>query len=115
MSLKDPIANKAYKHQWYLENAEVIKKRVKAQKKQRSIKSEQALRELKNRPCLDCGGSFPSECMDFDHIPGRGAKHFNISSAIYTRKWSTILEEVRKCELICSNCHRIRTKKRKHG
>ena len=25
---------------------------------------------LKSAPCTDCGGTFHTECMDFDHISG---------------------------------------------
>src|SRR5688572_24069191 len=31
---------------------------------------------IKDRPCADCGGSFPPYCMDFDHV--RGVKSFNV-------------------------------------
>ncbi|MDP4236659.1 MAG: thiamine pyrophosphate-dependent dehydrogenase E1 component subunit alpha, partial [Bacteroidota bacterium] len=37
----------------------------------------QFMRELKTKPCLDCGNSFPPECMDFDHV--RGEKYGNVS------------------------------------
>jgi mono/diheme cytochrome c family protein len=44
--------------------------------------------------------------MDFDHI---GVKTGNVSSFIYS--WSTrkVLEEVAQCEVVCANCHRVRT------
>ena len=67
----------------------------------------------KDNPCLDCKLHFPPVCMDFDHIPGRGKKEFEIS--VTGRRTSTkrLLEEIAKCEVICSNCHRIRTKERR--
>lgn len=66
---------------------------------------------LKTGPCLDCGGAFPPECMDFDHV--RGTKSFNIGEHFYMRE-ERLLEEVAKCDLVCANCHRIRTKRRKN-
>lgn len=64
---------------------------------------------LKSKPCLDCGNVFPPCAMDFDHV--RGEKKFNISkSGLW--KWKYVLEEIEKCDLVCSNCHRIRTLKR---
>lgn len=51
--------------------------------------------------------------MDFDHLPGF-IKLATISQMVmggYTM--STLLEEAAKCEVVCSNCHRSRTKKRK--
>lgn len=59
-------------------------------------------------PCADCGQKFPAVCMDFDHV--RGVKSHTIAKMVgdgYTK--AAILEELEKCELVCSNCHRIRT------
>ena len=64
----------------------------------------------KARPCTDCGVQFASCAMDFDHV--RGPKLFNISfHSGYT--YEQLLAEIEKCEVVCSNCHRIRTAKRK--
>jgi hypothetical protein len=46
--------------------------------------------------------------MDFDHV--RGTKIFEISKKPTTNK-EVILAEIEKCDIICSNCHRIRTRK----
>lgn len=59
-----------------------------------------------DQPCMDCGNKFPPVCMDFDHV--RGEKVSDIS-LIVNRSLNTILEEIAKCDLVCSNCHRIRT------
>ncbi len=68
---------------------------------------------LKRRPCMDCGGTFPPVCMDFDHLPGN-KKSGNVST-MARLGWSTekILAEIAKCDLVCSNCHRIRTATRR--
>lgn len=67
---------------------------------------------LKNKPCMDCGGTFPPECMDFDHV--RGEKRFGIGSILPHCSEEKLMEEIAKCDLVCSNCHRIRTRKRGH-
>lgn len=67
------------------------------------------IKELKNKPCMDCGGRFPVCVMDFDHV--RGKKKFYVTTSL--RKWKTILKEAKKCDLVCANCHRIRTNKRR--
>lgn len=68
------------------------------------------LRELrKDVPCADCGGIFPPTCMDWDHTDP-SQKEFNIAKAVselYTKE--KIHAEIDKCELVCANCHRIRT------
>jgi hypothetical protein len=63
---------------------------------------------------MDCGGRFPPECMDFDHV--RGEKISSVSHMI-TRNASknAIFSEIEKCEIVCANCHRIRTKSRLQG
>lgn len=71
--------------------------------------------ELKSKPCTDCGGCFPVCCMDFDHHKG-DKKAYNIGSMFahhYSRE--LIQTELDKCDLVCANCHRIRTRDRRTG
>lgn len=58
-------------------------------------------------PCADCQKFFPSVCMDFHHV--RGNKKATIARMV-NDGFSTqaILYEMKKCVLICANCHRIR-------
>lgn len=66
------------------------------------------LNELKDIPCFDCGKSWPAYCMDFDHI--KGVKKFDVANmVVYT---DLVDEEVAKCQIVCSNCHKIRTQQR---
>lgn len=79
----------------------------------RDATKNEALRmlgELKSKPCADCGHSYPSYVMDFDHV--RGEKVDNISTLVSNQKWKLLSEELPKCELVCSNCHRERTHQR---
>jgi hypothetical protein len=64
---------------------------------------------LKAVPCLDCGGTFPPYVMDFDH---RGDKKINISRSLGRLALEDVLAEIAKCDLVCANCHRIRTHRR---
>ena len=64
---------------------------------------------FKASPCLDCGNCFPPECMDFDHV--RGVKVFSIGQ-FGQRKLDHVIAEIAKCDLVCANCHRVRTRKR---
>ncbi len=70
----------------------------------------------KNSKCADCcfsGFQYP-DVLDFDHV--RGHKKFNISEfKRHTNSLKRVKEEIEKCEIVCSNCHRIRTAKRKVG
>ena len=68
----------------------------------------QYLRDLKTKtPCVDCGINYPYYVMDFDHV--RGQKHANVMELVSTLSKKKIDEEIAKCEIVCSNCHRIRT------
>jgi len=49
--------------------------------------------------------------MDFDHV--RGVKHANVMELVSTLSKKRIDQEIAKCEIVCSNCHRIRTHMRK--
>lgn len=69
------------------------------------------IREYKEtHPCVDCGDCFPYYVMDFDHL---NDKSFAVSA--YRKKTNSlerVKEEIAKCELVCSNCHRVRSFKR---
>lgn len=64
----------------------------------------------KGGKCVDCGGIFPDCCYDFDHRDPL-QKSFSISSvsARAGMPLSDIEKETDKCDLVCANCHRIRT------
>ena len=51
-----------------------------------------------------CGESHPA-CLDFHHIDPT-TKKFSISRGWRTKPWEVFLEELSKCEPMCSNCHR---------
>lgn len=65
------------------------------------------LDSLKNGPCSDCGQTFDPVCMDFDHIPGE-IKSSEVSGLTIAQ----LASEAALCELVCANCHRLRTKAR---
>jgi hypothetical protein len=69
------------------------------------------LNSMKMQPCLDCGFIPEDSCqMDYDHVGGE--KVGNLATMIRYGNWSKVEEEIAKCELVCSNCHRLRTKRR---
>lgn len=77
------------------------------------IKSRDWVNSYKtSHPCADCNTLYPAVCMDFDHV--RGKKSENVASMVYRGASNLkILEEITKCDLVCSNCHRIRTQTRR--
>ena len=63
-------------------------------------------------PCTDCGVCYPPYVMDYDHV--LGDKRGNVSSLVGSGRSAQARNEILKCELVCSNCHRIRTHNRKY-
>lgn len=62
--------------------------------------------------CEDCGGEYPAAAMDFDHV--RGEKRAAVSQLVrYGYSTTAIQAEIDKCELVCANCHRLRTARRR--
>jgi L-lysine 2,3-aminomutase len=53
--------------------------------------------------------------MDFDHRDGNEKSH-NVGSMVahhYSKE--LIAQEIEKCDLVCANCHRVRTRDRRVG
>lgn len=61
--------------------------------------------------CADCGIS-DWRVLDFDHLGGKVA---NIADLVQRYSWERILQETEKCEVVCANCHRIRTHARRQA
>ena len=59
-------------------------------------------------PCADCGETFPIYVMHWDHLPGF-QKIDQVSVMVSSRTREAALEELKKCELVCANCHVMRT------
>ena len=57
--------------------------------------------------CVDCGYNDDARALEFDHIPG-SEKIQSVASMMY-KSWDKIWDEVAKCEVVCANCHAIRT------
>lgn len=81
-----------------------------ASKARHQIFSDRIAAFKKGRPCCDCGGVFPTECLDFDHLRD---KKFCVGNGGCGRPWESTLAEIEKCEIVCANCHRTRTKNRR--
>lgn len=66
------------------------------------------LMNLKSVPCMDCGISYPPFVMDLDHRDP-SQKKYNVGGMTKMGSWNKMIEEASKCDVVCSNCHRIRT------
>lgn len=76
-------------------------------------RNREIIQQAKRVPCADCGREYPPYVMDFDHRPGE-EKCFNLSMGLACGLRSELIKaEMAKCDVVCSNCHRIRTFKRR--
>lgn len=64
-----------------------------------------------SRPCTDCKKKHPHWRMQFDHV--RGTKVRNVSDFANRGARDLAYKEIKKCELVCANCHADRTHTRK--
>jgi len=63
--------------------------------------------------CLDCGYRASADALEFDHRPGE-LKSFTLGNDASLRKSkATIWAEVARCDVVCANCHAIRTANRR--
>lgn len=85
----------------YADRAEYMRKAVSARRK----KLREMARESKGGKCLICGYNRCSAALDFHHRDPK-QKDFSLSVRGLTRSWENIQKEIKKCVLICANCHR---------
>lgn len=64
------------------------------------------------RGCADCGYNAHGVALQFDHMDGFDKKKAVSNLIRSDYGWESILEEINKCEVVCANCHAIRTKER---
>lgn len=74
--------------------------------KQRRIKF---LKELGSK-CIKCSYDESSFALDFDHIDPTQKEH-DISDIWWWADEARIRRELRKCQILCANCHRVKTAK----
>ncbi len=99
---------KAYAQGHYKKNKEKYLARALERGPRRRKEYRERINQLKSAPCVDCKKSYPPYVMDFDHR--RDKKLSEIGRAIANQwPWDEILAEIAKCDLVCANCHRIRT------
>ena len=63
--------------------------------------------------CMDCKGKFPYYVLDFDHRDPN-LKKFSLNRMHLRNSWEQMIEEIGKCDVVCGNCHRIRSYTKGH-
>jgi hypothetical protein len=93
---------------YYAAHAEIRRAQTRANRKRLTDR----MRELKAAPCMDCGGTFHPAAMQFDHRPGT-TKVADLASLARDGSSRLFELELAKCDLVCANCHAIRTFRRR--
>jgi hypothetical protein len=100
----------SYNATYYVENAarHLPLRRSIAQRHRKTVSA--LIDAWKDRPCEDCGVRYPPKAMDFDHV--RGSK---LADGPGMRRLSipAVEAEIAKCDVVCVNCHRLRTQRRR--
>jgi len=89
---------------YYEENKNIFFERNKRQ----FSKLRALITEAKNKPCMDCGVSYPYYVMDLDHRDST-TKIDKVSHLVFSGSENIVKNEIAKCDVVCANCHRIRT------
>lgn len=96
--------NRSYWRAYYKRNPNGFK----ARRKRNRVTLRKLIQEAKNKPCADCKVKYPYWVMAFDHLEGT-KKTQEVSRFISRGATVMALAEVKKCEVVCSNCHAHRT------
>ena len=106
MPYKDPkvkqTKQKTYANTYYEKNKAKVLATTKASVK----KYKEQWRSFKaTLSCVKCGQNHPAT-LDFHHIDS-STKEASVNKLIKYRAFKRAMEEVKKCVVLCANCHRI--------
>jgi len=104
-----------YDKKWREENIEKRREYERKYQKDNKEKLKEYLRELRKEKkaicleylggkCVKCGAT---ERLEFDHIKREGKK-YEISTRL-TYNFDNLKEELNKCQLLCYDCHKVKT------
>lgn len=102
-----------YRKAWELKHKErlskIRKERYHTTGKARYLRRRSWINKYKEaKGCSECGYNKHGVAIDFDHIDPT-TKKFNISHRLALTTLTSLFREIRKCRLLCANCHRIKT------
>lgn len=97
------VCHRTQRQLYYKNNREIEKLRVNKSRRERVKKNRLIIRNLKNA-CEICGED-RWYCLDFHH-KNKKNKEYNINEMLYNFSINRILKEIKKCQVVCANCHR---------
>ena len=112
MAYKNIQDQKNFTRKWYLKNKERLILKAKKLNRIYITRNKDYVNEIKLRlGCKDCVYNKSPYALDFDHLSDKVG---NISRMLQQSiSLKALDKEIAKCEVVCANCHRIRTQKRR--
>ena len=108
---------KAYLRRYFLSHkAEIYARRyttgsARYSEYKRRRRARAFIRKAKDVPCADCGIRYDHWIMEFDHTED---KAFTVSHIQHAHlRLDLLAAEIAKCDVVCANCHRERTWRRR--
>ncbi len=99
---------KEYSRAYYAKNRVKKRNAHRAYRIEAKIKRRQLLLEMLGGKCVRCGVDDPL-LLDFDHIDPKTKVKRMSQMLVWMQAWSDCVAEAKKCQLLCANCHRIKT------
>lgn len=75
-------------------------------RKQLRYKRKAEAIQLLGSECVNCGST---KRLEFDHVKNDREDEGHMISRMLENDWEKLLEELKKCQLLCVSCHRIKT------
>lgn len=100
---------RAYYRLYYERNKARFVSKNRRNKNRQRARLRAIMWSVKQRPCQDCGGTFHPWVMEFDHRDGTVKASAVADLASKGCPDARLLEEISKCDVVCANCHRLRT------
>ena len=101
MPYSNPEQQKLAQKEWYEKNKSLTSQRS---KEARLRKRKWYDGVMSNKSCERCGEN-DIACLDWHHIDPT-QKEASVSWMLQNRSKTAIIEEMKKCICLCSNCHR---------
>jgi hypothetical protein len=108
MPYKDKEKQKEYQREWIRNNSEQQARNIK-NARVRKRKNKILVENYKNNTgcyCRSCGTYDHPVCMDYHHLEESEKRGTVANLSSHGYKWDVIKEEIDKCILLCSSCHR---------
>ena len=98
-----------YDRAYYLANRDRRKGQIRERNKVAIERNKNGILDyLEGKSCMDCGFSDP-RALQFDHRDPT-TKRLAVADMMRSAySWEALLEEMNKCDIVCANCHSIRT------